>query len=127
MVGQFDVAVCIVGLVDRKKRKIGNAVELFFMKSQYHFSSKLWQVAEAGGWYFLSLPKKLSEEIRAGFKTEEEGWGRLKTSAQIGNTTWQTAIWFDTKRSLYLLPVKADVRKKENLVVNKTVVITLYI
>jgi hypothetical protein len=97
------------------------------MKFQYQFSSKIWQVAEAGGWYFVSLPKKLSEEIRTSFKTEEEGWGRLKATAQIANTTWQTAIWFDTKRNCYLLPIKADVRKKENLVIDKTVAVTLYI
>ncbi|MDR0793217.1 MAG: DUF1905 domain-containing protein [Chitinophagaceae bacterium] len=95
------------------------------MKTQYQFSSKLWQLAEAGGWYFLSLPKKLSDEIRASFKTEEEGWGRLKATAKIGNTEWQTAIWFDTKRNVYLLPVKAGVRKKEKLVVDQTVAVAL--
>jgi hypothetical protein len=97
------------------------------MKTPHQFSSKLWQVAESGGWYFVSLPKKLSEEIRINFKTEEEGWGRLRATAQIGNTTWKTAIWFDTKRNLYLLPVKADVRKKENLVIDKTINVVVYI
>ena len=35
--------------------------------------------------------------------------------AEIGNTKWDTAIWFDTKRKTYLLPIKAEIRKKEKL------------
>ena len=48
-------------------------------------------------------------------KWQEEGWGRLKATAKIGNSQWETAIWFDTKRKTYLLPLKADIRKKENI------------
>lgn len=58
---------------------------------------------------------------------DEEGWGRLKAIAKIGGTEWQTAIWFDSKKKTYLLPLKADIRKKEQLVVDKLVSITLWI
>jgi hypothetical protein len=95
------------------------------MKTEYRFSAKLWRLQEAGGWHFVSLPPKTSDEIRAVFKNEEQGWGRLKTTARIGSTAWQTAIWFDTQRGFYLLPVKADVRKKENMKINQTVAVTL--
>ena len=58
-------------------------------------------------------------EMRNIFKCLEEGWGRLKVTAIIGNTQWQTAIWFDTKQDTYLLPLKAAVRKKECIELNK--------
>jgi len=48
-------------------------------------------------------------------KGDEEGWGRLKATARIGGTEWKTAIWFDTQWDSYLLPLKAEVRKKEKI------------
>lgn len=47
--------------------------------------------------------------------------------AQIGKTTWKTAIWFDTKNNSYLLPLKAEIRKKENLTVNQNINFVIYI
>jgi len=82
---------------------------------KYSFEATLWRSNPPGGWFFLALPADFSAEIRASFGSEEEGWGRLKATARIGQSEWKTAIWFDTKRSTYLLPVKADVRTKEAL------------
>jgi len=84
-------------------------------KIKYKFSEKSWQHSSPGGWHFVSLPKGMSKEIRSLLISEEEGWGRLKATAQIGNSEWKTAIWFDTKINTYLLPLKADVRKKESI------------
>ena len=67
------------------------------LKIQYSFTSTPWQYTGKGGWIFISLPKKLSEEIRDAFKHDEEGWGRLAAKIRIGSTEWKTAIWFDTK------------------------------
>jgi hypothetical protein len=82
---------------------------------KYEFTASPWHYNAPGGWYFVSVPVSLSEEIRQTFKREEEGWGRLKATARIGQSEWKTAIWFDTKRKTYLLPLKALIRKKEKL------------
>ena len=92
-------------------------------KIKYNFSEKVWQHSFAGGWYFVSLPENLSKEIRETLKLEEEGWGRLKATAEIGKSQWKTAIWFDTKRNTYLLPVKVEIRKKENIEAGKIVAV----
>jgi len=60
-------------------------------------------------------------------KSEEEGWGRLKATARIGNCEWKTAIWFDTKMNTYLLPLKAEIRKKEMLEMGKDIKTMLWI
>ncbi len=52
---------------------------------------------------------------RENLKFLEEGWGRLKMTAKIGNTQWETAIWFDTKLNTYLLPLKAEIRKRKKI------------
>lgn len=82
---------------------------------QYMFSTEVWKYSGTNGWYFVSLPLDLSEEIRNSHQWQEEGWGRLKVVASIGTTEWKTAIWYDTKQDRYLLPLKADVRKKEGI------------
>lgn len=94
---------------------------------KYDFKAKPWQSAVPGGWTFLSLPEHMVKEIRANLKSEEEGWGRLKATAKIGQTEWKTAIWFDTKKNTYLLPLKAEVRKKENIQAGKNLAATIWL
>jgi hypothetical protein len=57
----------------------------------------------------------------------EEGWGRLKVSAHIGHTHWETAIWFDTKLHTYILPLKSAVRKKQHLSLGQDVLVKVMI
>ena len=96
-------------------------------KIKYEFSSKMWKYPSPGGWFFVSLPKSISKEIRTHFKWQEEGWGRLKIKAQIGNYKWDTAIWFDTKLKTYLLPIKAEIRSKIKLETNKDIELTIWV
>jgi hypothetical protein len=84
-------------------------------KIQYTFTAELWQRAAAGGWHFFSLPQAMAAEIREQLQWQEEGWGRLKASARLGTSQWETAIWFDTRRQTYLLPVRAAVRRREKI------------
>lgn len=94
---------------------------------KYEFEAEIWQYSGLAGWHFLTLPHDLSSEIRITFKREEEEWGRLKATAKIGNTEWKTAIWFDTKLNSYLLPLKSEIRKKEQLTVGKKVNVFVWI
>jgi hypothetical protein len=96
-------------------------------KIKYVFTAQPWQHLSPGGWHFASLPKDMSKEIRANLKWQEEGWGRLKVVANIGNSTWETAIWFDTKLNTYLLPLKAEKRKKEKLEASKKLAAVIWV
>jgi len=98
--------------------------------TKFEFSAKAYQYsssAEMSGWTFVSLPKEMSIEIRDIFKWLEEGWGRMKVTAKIGDSEWQTAIWFDTKQDTYLLPLKAVIRKKENIVLDKDMKVIIWV
>ena len=89
----------------------------------YTFSAKVWY----SEWYFVSLPQDVAGEIREKFQFLEEGWGRLKAVANIGASEWKTAIWFDTKRQTYLLPLKKEIRTKEKIGIDCDVTVTLRI
>ncbi len=93
----------------------------------YTFSAEVWKYSGTNGWYFVSLPLELSEEIRNSHQWQEEGWGRLQAIAIICNTEWKTAIWYDTKQQRYLLPIKADVRKKEGIEIGKVLEVRIVI
>ena len=90
---------------------------------EYEFSAK----AYFDAWVFVSLPKEISAEIRNNFKWLEEGWGRLKVTATLGTSKWQTAIWFDTKQDTYLLPIKANIRKQENVILGEDIKISVVV
>jgi len=96
-------------------------------KIKYEFLASIWKDTSPGGWYFVSLPKTMSKEIRKNLKWQEEGWGRMKASAQIGEFTWETAIWFDTKKEAYLLPIKAEIRKKLGIQTGEKIKINVWI
>ena len=51
----------------------------------------------------------------------------MKASAAIGNSQWDTAIWFDSKQKTYLLALKADIRKKEKLEIDSVAEVTIWI
>ncbi|ULQ61013.1 DUF1905 domain-containing protein [Brucepastera parasyntrophica] len=97
---------------------------------QYEFSAKVLHYSSSGdmcGWYVVFLPKELAKDIRKNFKFLEEGWGRMKTIVKIGNSEWETAIWFDTKHDTYLLPLKAEIRKKEKIEIDKEIEIIIWV
>lgn len=97
------------------------------MKKIYSLKARLWKYDGPAGWVFVTLPKTLAKKIRTQHSASEEGWGRLKVNARIGQTSWATAIWFDTKAQSYLLPLKLDVRKKEKLVIGELTTVELAI
>lgn len=82
---------------------------------KYEFRSKVWQHPAPGGWYFVSLPATVSKEIRKQFKSQEQGWGRLKITAQTGQSKWATALWYDTRRRTYILALKKEIRVREGI------------
>lgn len=103
-----------------RKAKKSESVE-----TNFSFRARLWKVEGPAGWCFVTVPKTIAKNIRRSHQSSEEGWGRLKSSATIGETTWKTAIWFDTKAGSYLLPIKALVRKKEGLIIGNLVPVKL--
>ena len=109
---------------------MNNVMDDAINKVKYEFSARAYQYSsskEMCGWTFVSLPKKLSVEIRENFKHLEEGWGRMKITAKLGSSEWHTAIWFDTKQDAYLLPLKANIRKQENVVLGEELQIIIWV
>lgn len=92
---------------------------------RYELKAKveLWQGEAA--WHFAVVPKKEAAVIKERFTHAVRGWGSLKVKVSIGKTVWNTSIFPDKKAGTYLLPLKADVRKREDIAAGDTVALTL--
>jgi hypothetical protein len=77
------------------------------------------------GWHFINLPKGKSSEITLVFGERSRGFGSLPVDVTIGKTTWKTSIFPDKKSGTYVLPLKAPVRKKEDIRIDDLVDIAI--
>ena len=77
------------------------------------FSGKIWFWQGPSPWFFVTVPAKQSRDLKAisGFVTY--GWGVIPVHVQIGKTAWKTSLF--PKDGRYLVPIKASVRKAEQL------------
>ncbi len=89
------------------------------------FTAKLWLYGGEVGWHFVSVPKVHSAKIKKAFAGMTRGFGSVPVLVQIGSSEWKTSIFPDSKSGMYLLPVKAVVRKKESLVAGSSVLVQL--
>ncbi|TFD50287.1 DUF1905 domain-containing protein [Cryobacterium frigoriphilum] len=81
----------------------------------FRFEAELWQATSTGSWVFLSLPTDVTDEIRERSTQPRRGFGSIRVNAQIGETSWATSIFPDSKRKTFVLPVKKLVRTAEGL------------
>ena len=85
------------------------------VKTKFTMKSKVWFYEGKAGWYFLTLAKEPSKAIRKTFGPLARSWGSLPVTVTIGKTIWETSIFPERKSGAYLLPLKADVRRKEKI------------
>lgn len=87
------------------------------------FTAPLWLWNGKGAWHFVTLPVDDSQIIR--MAVPRRGWGSVRVKARIGETSWATSIFPDSKSGAYLLPVKAEVRKAEGIAPGDAVEVAL--
>jgi len=63
--------------------------------------------------FFVTVPKEQSRDIKAISGIVTYGWGVIPATIWIGKTKFTTSLF--PKDGLYLVPIKASVRKAENL------------
>ena len=81
----------------------------------YEFTSELWIHQGEGAWYFVTLPHDVSDDIEARTADTRRGFGSVRVRVTVGDTTWATSVFPDSKREAYILPVKKAVRKAEGI------------
>lgn len=89
------------------------------------FTAPLWiWSGGSGSWHFITVPEDLCQEIRAQGLAVRAGFGSVRVEATIGGVIWRTSV-FPQKSGGYILPVKADVRRRAAISAEEDVVVRL--
>lgn len=70
---------------------------------------------ETANWHFVGVDTTTSAEIKENFGKHAKGFRSIPVTVTAGKTSWDTSIFPDSKSGQYLLPLKAQVRKKEDI------------
>ena len=75
----------------------------------------LWSEGK-GSWHFFTVPADDAIEIRLESAASgiRRGFGSVKVEASINGVAWRTSI-FPQKSGGYILPIKADVRRRAGI------------
>ena len=92
---------------------------------EFEFAGTIWHWRGPAPYHFISVPDWACEQIALLAKAVSYGWGMIPVEAQIGATTWTTAMF--AKDGGYVLPVRDAVRTAEGLEVDAAVEVTLRI
>jgi hypothetical protein len=88
------------------------------------FKAEVWRYPGKSAWYFVTLPHDIASEIKF-FREKHRGFGSIRVFVKVGKTSWKTSLFPDKKSDSYLLPIKADVRKFENITAGKNIILKL--
>ncbi|HOY70321.1 MAG TPA: DUF1905 domain-containing protein [Methylotenera sp.] len=90
----------------------------------------LWTAENQVCWHFVTLPQDKSDEIKffsKNLRGQRRGWDMVRVTVTIGKTSWETSIFPYAKTNAYILPIKAEVRKKEKISAGDSLHISLKI
>lgn len=84
----------------------------------------LWN-AEKGSWHFLTVPPDHAAEIRFDSIGLRGGFGSVKVEAAIGEVRWTTSLFPDSRTGGYVLPLKADIRRRAGIAAGDEVTVRI--
>lgn len=99
----------------------------------YAVTCQLWRWsggAHGGDWFFVTLDGTVGEALSATALMHRletgrrPGWGSVKVTVQVGDTEWRTSA-FPSKAQGWMVPIKAAVRKAEELIEGEAFDLTL--
>lgn len=91
---------------------------------EFVFTAELWRYPGNAAWHFVTLPPDVSDELDevAGPKG---GFGSVRVVVAVGATQWRTSVFPDKSRGAFILPMKKEVRAREDLAEGDSVQVVL--
>ncbi len=94
------------------------------MKRNFVITAKLWRWSgDMSAWHFIYVPKDMSIMLRENFPRSS----MIKCCYTIGETTWNSSMFYSAREKVYLIPVKQKIRKIEGLMSGDEITITIQI
>lgn len=77
------------------------------------FSGDLFEWRGPAPFYWVALSEEACDDVRGIAALASYGWGAIPVQARIGSTMWETSLL--PKDGGYVLPVKKEVRVREDI------------
>lgn len=77
------------------------------------FSGRIWFWAGPAPHHFVTVPATQCRSLKAVSAAVTYGWGMIPVTIRIGKSEWETSLF--PKNGRYIVPIKASVRKAEEL------------
>ncbi len=81
--------------------------------------------ASNAGWFFVTVDGQVAAQIRFAAPGCTSRFGSIRVQATIGKTSWRTSLFPHRASSGFLLPLKAEVRRREKIEEDQDVVVAL--
>jgi len=86
------------------------------MGTELRFTAPLWAHPGHAAWHFVTLPTDVAEVLRDQVPPRGPGFGSVRVAVTIGTSTWDTSVFPDRATGSFVLPVKKDVRRANDLI-----------
>lgn len=101
-------------------------------REEVTFTGKVWVWQARSGekpthWFFVGIEGQPAAQLKLASLGLTAGFGSLPVRATIGMTTWRTSIFPHRETGGWLLPLKADVRKRENIEESSEIEVSLVV
>ena len=90
---------------------------------ELEFSGEIWFWRGPSPFHFVTVPEEESQDIEAISGEVTYGWGCIPVRARVGKTKFTTSLF--PKDGGYIVPIKAAVRKSEQLELGDTIKLQL--
>jgi acetylornithine deacetylase/succinyl-diaminopimelate desuccinylase-like protein len=93
--------------------------------ARFRFDAEIIHWRGPSPFFFAPAPADQVEALRQAARVATYGWGVVPVEAAIGGVTFRTSLF--PKDGTFLVPIKAEVRRKANITAGDTISIELTI
>jgi hypothetical protein len=90
---------------------------------QFDFEAQVIYWRGPSPFFYAPLPPEQAEEIKRLSKLVTYGWGMIPVEATVAGVVFRTALF--AKDDTYLLPLKADVRRRTQITAGDTIAVAM--
>lgn len=90
----------------------------------FTFTAPIWHWKGESPWHFITVPTDVADDIDDATPLKG-GFGSVPVTVTVGASTWSTSLFPSKEVESYILPVKKDVRAREDLAVGDDVAVRL--
>ena len=90
---------------------------------EVEFTGEIWHWRGPSPYHFVTVPDEHCQALEDVAAMVSYGWGMIPVGVEVGATRWTTSLF--PKDGAYVVPLRAEVRRAEDLDVGDTVTLRL--